>query len=87
MTFTVTDENGREIVCDALCTFDSDETGKSYILYTDRSTDEQGRQRVYASIYNSDAQSTEFLPIETEQEWQMIETVLEELTAEFSSDS
>ena len=34
-TFTVINDEGKEIVCDVLFTFDSDETKKSYIVYTE----------------------------------------------------
>ena len=36
-TFKVINEEGREIVCDILFTFDSEETNKSYIVYTPHS--------------------------------------------------
>ena len=38
-TFKVINDEGQEIVCDILFTFDSDETKKSYIVYTDNSKD------------------------------------------------
>ena len=34
-TFSMLDENGREVVYDVLFTFESEETGKNYIVYTD----------------------------------------------------
>ena len=39
-TFKVINDEGKEIVCDILFTFDSEETKKSYIVYTDNSKDE-----------------------------------------------
>ena len=33
------DENGREVVYDVLFTFESEETGKNYIVYTDNQKD------------------------------------------------
>ena len=33
--FTLIDEEGKEVVYDVLFTFDSEETNKSYIVYTD----------------------------------------------------
>ena len=39
--FTLIDEEGKEVVYDVLFTFDSEETNKSYIVYTDNSTDEE----------------------------------------------
>ena len=50
--FKVFDEDGKEVECEVLFTFDSDETNKSYMVYTDNTVDEDGNTRVYASIYN-----------------------------------
>ena len=78
-TFKVINEEGREIVCDILFTFDSEETNKSYIVYTDNSKDEAGNIQVFASIYDPKQESPKLEPIETEQEWKIIETILGEL--------
>ena len=48
MTFKVTNEEGQEIEYEVLFTFDSDETKKSYMVYTDDSKDENGNTRVFA---------------------------------------
>ena len=84
LTFNVIDDNGNNIECEILFTFESDETGKNYIVYTDNTTDEHGNTKVYASIFNPDDDSdgTELLPIETEKEWKVIETILETLQEE-----
>ncbi len=79
MTFKVTDEAGKEIECEVLFTFESDETKKNYMVYTDNTTDEEGNTKVYASIYNPNEAETKLIPIETEKEWKIIETILEEL--------
>lgn len=81
MTFTVLDENSREVKCEALFTFESEETGKSYIVYTDNSVDEEGNTRVYASIYAPESDEQKLMPIETEKEWKIIEIILEEIQA------
>ena len=51
-------------------------------VYTDNTLDEEGNTKVYASIYNPDQDETKLLPIETEKEWKIIETILEELQNE-----
>lgn len=79
MTFKVFDDNGKEIECEVLFTFESDETNKNYMVYTDNTTDEEGNTKVYASIYDPNATETKLIPIETEKEWKIIETILEEL--------
>ena len=81
-TFKVINEEGREIVCDILFTFDSEETNKSYIVYTDNSKDEAGIIQVFASIYDPKQESPKLEPIETEQEWKIIETILNTLQEE-----
>ena len=81
-TFKVINEEGREIVCDILFTFDSEETNKSYIVYTDNTKDEDGNIQVFASIYDPKQESPRLEPIETEQEWKIIETILNTLQEE-----
>lgn len=83
-TFTVINDEGKESVCDVLFTFDSDETKKSYVVYTDNTKDENGNIRVYASIFNpnDNGDGTELLPIQTEKEWKVIEKILESLQEE-----
>ena len=81
-TFKVINEEGREIVCDILFTFDSEETNKSYIVYTDNTKDEAGNIQVFASIYDPKQESPKLDPIETEQEWKIIETILNTLQEE-----
>ena len=79
MTFKIIGDDGREIECEVLFTFESDETKKNYIVYTDNTLDEQGNTKVYASIYTPNEENTNLIPIETEKEWKIIETILEEL--------
>lgn len=84
MTFKVVNDDGKEIECEVLFTFESDETKKNYIVYTDNTIDEEGNTKVYASIYNPDQDETKLLPIETDKEWKIIETILDELQNEAS---
>ena len=82
-TFIVMNDQGEKIECSVLFTFDSDETKKSYIVYTDNTKDKNGNIQVYASIYNPDQlDEMELLPIETDKEWKVIETILESLQEE-----
>ncbi len=81
-TFTVLDDNGKEIVCEVLFTFNSEETKKDYIVYTDNTTDDAGNVKVYASIYDPKDEKTELIPIETDREWKIIETILDTIQEE-----
>ncbi len=81
-TFSMLNENGEEIVYDVLFTFESDETNKNYIVYTDNSKDQEGNIQVYASIYNPEDPKSKLEAIETEKEWKVIETILNTLQEE-----
>ena len=81
-TFKVIDREGKEIEFEILFTFESDETKKNYMVYTDNTKDEEGNTKVYASVFKPDAEPLELLPVETEREWKIIETILEEIQAE-----
>ena len=72
-------EHGEKLVCDILFTFDNEETKKSYMVYTDNSRDENGKVRVYASIYDPNDPKSKLEEIKTEKEWKVINTILETL--------
>lgn len=82
MTFKVFDDNGKEIECEVLFTFESEETKKNYMVYTDNTKDEQGNIKVYAAIYEPDQDETKLEPITSDHEWKIIEKILEELQEE-----
>lgn len=83
---TVVDENGNEQLCEVLFTFDSEEFGKSYVLYYPIGTDEDDEEEIeiHASSFTptEDGQDGELMPIETDEEWDMIEEMLETFLAE-----
>ena len=81
-TFKVIDNDGKEIEFEVLFTFESDETKKNYMVYTDNSKDKDGNVRVYASVFVPDAEPLELLPVETEREWKIIETILASIEEE-----
>ena len=86
MTFKVVDDEGKEVECEVLFTFESEETKKNYIVYTDNTLDEEGNTKVYASIYNPNEAETKLLPIETDKEGKIIETILEEIQSEVNNE-
>jgi uncharacterized protein YrzB (UPF0473 family) len=82
MKINAIDINGNLKEYDTILTYHNDEYNKDYIVYTDNTLDEEGNTKVYASIYNPDQDETKLLPIETDKEWKIIETILEELQNE-----
>ncbi len=81
-TFKVITKDKTEIEFEILFTFESDETNKNYMVYTDNTKDEEGNTKVYASVFNPEAEPLELLPVETEREWKIIETIIASITEE-----
>lgn len=86
-TFTLIDEKGNEVEYDVLFTFESEETNKNYIVYTNNTKDETGNIEVYASIYDPEDPNSKLEAIQTEKEWKVIETILETLQEEIKNKS
>lgn len=74
--FTMTNDKGEKIECEVMLTIESEEFKKDYIVYTDHTMDEHGNIRTYASIYDPTGASLELKPVTTDEEWDMIESVL-----------
>lgn len=74
--FTIKNDKGESLECEVILTIDSAEFGKNYIVYTDHSLNENGLINTYASIYDPSGKDLSLRPVETEEEWDMIENVL-----------
>ncbi len=77
MAFKVSNENGDIIDCEILFTFENTKTAKNYIVYTDHTTDQDGKMHVFAAIYDPNQSEGQLQPIETEEEWGIIQHLLE----------
>jgi uncharacterized protein YrzB (UPF0473 family) len=77
---TVVDEQGNEQLCEVLFTFESDKFNKSYVLYYPLGADQDDEEEIeiHASAFQEgdEGQEGELKPIETEEEWDMIEEML-----------
>lgn len=70
------DKNGKTIECDILFTFDSEDTMKSYVGYTDNSYASNGRKNIYVSAYNPFSLKMKLENISDQKELDMINEVL-----------
>ena len=77
--FEIFNDKGEKITCNVLFTFESDETNKNYIVYTDNTKDENGNKKVYASTFDPKEENPVLGSIETEAEWKVIENILNKL--------
>ncbi len=75
---TAINENGDIIDCDVLFTFKNTATNKCYIVYTENTEDENGDTEVFAAIFDPDDKTLQLHPIETDEEWALLESKLRE---------
>lgn len=75
-------KDGKEVECDVLFTFDSEDTMKAYIGYTDNSIGDNGRKTIYVSSYDPFSTEMKLEDITDPKELNMIQEVLKELDKE-----
>lgn len=81
----VPDENGEEHLFEVLFTFDVDETNQSYIAVVPVEQSEDEEVEVYAFRYEENGNDDDDLalfPIETDEEWDIVEEMLATLAEE-----
>ena len=73
------DEEGTEILCDILFTYDSEEFKKSYVFFVPvGSEDENGKVEVGVASYVPTGDGIgELSPVDTDEEWEMLSEVFE----------
>jgi len=74
-TFTVVDDQGVEKEFEVVLTFNSEDFGKSYVIY--KMPDDESEE-VFAAIFDENAKDGgNLVQVESEEEWNMLEEVLE----------
>ncbi|PTL40596.1 MAG: DUF1292 domain-containing protein [Alkalicoccus sp.] len=78
----VPDEDGNEHLFEILFTFDVDSTGTSYMVLAPEGTneDESEEVEVHAFRFEEEGEDLSLFPIETEEEWEMVEELLNTFT-------
>lgn len=81
----IPDEDGEEHLFEVLATFDVEETKKTYIAVIPVEELEEDEVEVFAFRYeikDNDENDLALFPIETDEEWELVEATLETLTDE-----
>lgn len=78
---TIVDENGEDIVCEILFTFDGEGeyAGSSYVVYfpvTQNNNDEEVLELMASKFIQNNVDQGELLPIENDEEWAKIEELI-----------
>ena len=68
------DDKGQEISVEILFTFTSSVNDNTYVVYTDHSKDSDGKEKVYAGIY--DEKEAVLNPIEDKEDYNIVENIL-----------
>lgn len=75
----VVEKDGTQYEYDVLFTFDSEDTMKSYIGYTDNSIAENGRKNIFVSSYDPFDLDAKLEDITDERELEMVSDVLSQI--------
>ena len=51
MQFEVTKNDGKKVICEVIATYHDDDTNKDFIVYTDKTFDENKKLKIYYSLY------------------------------------
>lgn len=79
MHIQVVDPNGVEKDCEIIMTYQCMQNGIDYVFYTDNELDDDGELNIYASrLLNLSENGIEIGDIENDEEWDLLENVLEE---------
>lgn len=76
----VKDKEGNIKEFAVLITLESEENNKSYIVFSDLEKNKEGSIEIHANIYEPDKDEFKLFPIETDEEWKMINNVVKSAT-------
>ena len=81
-TFAVLGPDGKQVQCDVLFTYDCEDNGRSYVVFT---TGEGAQQQLFANRYAASEDGKPALfPLENEQEYAIIKHCFAELKAKLA---
>lgn len=78
----IIEKHGKQVECDILFTFDSEDTGKVYVGYSDHSIASNGRKNIYVSSFDPILGFDSLSDITDEKELVMVRQVLSQIDKE-----
>ncbi len=83
MEFEITKIDGSKVLCEVIATYHDETLNKDFIVYTDRTFNEEGKLRIYYSLFEMNNNQIKLIDPETTKEKQigleLIKALLEEL--------
>jgi len=75
--------DGKNVVCDTICTYYDEDTKKNYIVFTDRTFNKENKLNVYYSLYEMQNNKIKLIQVETNEDkkigLELIQEVLKEI--------
>jgi uncharacterized protein YrzB (UPF0473 family) len=79
-------DDGKDVECEILFTYHSDEFNKNYVLFFEKGSDDGDSVEIMAASYDeADETMGTLSPIESDEEWAMLDEVLEEFQEDIDS--
>lgn len=78
-SFTIIDDEDKEVECQVITAFEAEQTGFSYIVFTNGEVDAEGNLMIETSRYNPEAEELELIAITDEAEQVLIEALLDDM--------
>jgi len=86
--FIVIDEEGNEFLCEIIFTFHSDDFDRDYVVYAIPGKEDDDEIEVSAAWFKQDDDNEgELFPIETDEERELVEQVLQQFEEELQEES
>ncbi len=79
----VTDKDGVEKDAEVIMCFESEKTGKKYVIYTFNEVDETGNIALYSSEVDESGDENVFKNIESEEDWAMVKDVMKKIVVDW----
>ena len=75
-------DNGKEVICYTLLTFENPDNARKYIVYTDGNKNADGTMKIFASAYTIENEQLNLQDITSDEEWDLIDQKLAKVSDE-----
>ena len=85
MQFETTNKEGKKVVCEVIATYHDDNTNKDFIIYTDKSFDDNKRLSLYYSLYEKRNNNIKLIDITNAEDKRIGLEIIKELVNDIRS--
>ena len=85
MQFEITSNEGKKVVCEVIATYHDDNSNKDFIVYTDKSFDDNKKLNLYYSLYKKQNNSIKLIDITNAEDKKIGLEIIKELVNDIKS--